>query len=88
MLAVQRLDFRVLGPIGKDLSNGPFAEVDGALRKFRQNRSFPILFKASGKEIWIYLKFLSVSYVQQSVSRIYFMLFKGSMMGIESPVWL
>lgn len=23
-----RLDFRVLGPVGKDLSNGPFAEVD------------------------------------------------------------
>lgn len=26
-----RLDFRVLGPIGKDLNNGPFAEVDWAL---------------------------------------------------------
>lgn len=27
-----RLDFRILGPVGKDLSNGPFAEVAWALR--------------------------------------------------------
>ena len=30
-----RLDFRILGPVGKDLSNGPFAEVAWALRILR-----------------------------------------------------
>ena len=26
----KRLDFRILGPVGKDLNNGPFAEAVGA----------------------------------------------------------